>query len=524
MFRRADSLLAGFLFGAGLLNLIQMPSAAGQTERQKQNAALLQEFESLAPGAKVDLDLVLKIGYQFADSIQLLKSDLTTADNQRLRILEAARVGGRLSSSISVLDDRSDQGGSPLAAQSSTEMSWSTTYQKSWLTGTTLSANLNLSQVDRDYPSNLPFQIEDSFSTARFNLGLRQSFWKNAFGEATQQRLNAAELEKSARQLNYEAELGRWAQQIIGLYNQAWLLQQRVHSSEKRLKSQNRLLQITRLSARRGTAEKADVLNVEVQVKSAEQSVQDDRESLAKIWRQLVVLLKIPDKYLQLDPMLINLSNRVSEGRLTRLCEVSAQDTVLSERNPSIALLKQRMEQAKLNLAAERSNLDPDLYGELRLGGNSVDDEIMQASIEGVSYRNPRVEAIVGIDLPLDNYGQEAAVNEAAKQLKDLELTMSSRRSELRYQWLNTCQEGQRLIDVIERQRAIVKLDEQREKLEEDRFRLGRIDVRNVIAATNDLITARYNVVQAEKNLADIEWQLLEKHGKIASYIEQLVP
>jgi outer membrane protein TolC len=81
---------------------------------------------------------------------------------------------------------------------------------------------------------------------------------------------------------------------------------------------------------------------------------------------------------------------------------------------------------------------------------------------------------------------------------------------------MNGCEELKRLDYFLNKQAKLIDMSLERQKLDEQRFRLGRIDVGQVIIAANDVITARFNFQLAQRSYATTVWSLLNIKGQLA--------
>ncbi|MFW7378499.1 MAG: TolC family protein [Oligoflexus sp.] len=481
--------------------------------------AIQQEFLQMVPGGKVDLDLIVEIAYRYSDAAQILKAELDYKDQALLEATAQNRLERSLSNELVFINDRFEAI-SPFNPDTSRTIRFQSRFVQQMDSGTSIDASLTLLNTSQDLSEQARiFGFRESFAQGEAALTLRQSLWSNRLGQATRKELEAAKLSPQAIDLQYQSELGRWFLDLSEIYYQAWLAQRNVEANEERLRTQKRLLQITRLSLRRGTAEQADILNIESQVLLAERSLADAVKQLQDIWRQLLVALKLPEKFFQVDPQEVPLVKKDQSPEWQRLCSASAGQTNPAENNPQLAALNTAIERLRLQADAGADRLKPDLYGLLGVSTNSYGSSLEASFGETARLEHPRLTAGLGISMNLDQAQERAGLSALQRQLKLLELEQTMLRDQLRVQWLNQCQEVERLQQAIQTQRQIIKMSQRRQKLEEERFQLGRVEILNVISASNDLITARQSLERSEQQLSLVLWQLKNIRGEIAPYV-----
>ena len=135
---------------------------------------------------------------------------------------------------------------------------------------------------------------------------------------------------------------------------------------------------------------------------------------------------------------------------------------------------------------------------------------------DSVQLKNPQLLAMLGIKIDIGNDAAKAQMQKTSSDIKQLNLQISSLKDELQISWMNGCQELRRLDSFLEKQAKVIALSLERQKLDEERFRLGRIDVGQVIIAANEVITARFNYELAQRSYATTVWSLFNIKGSLA--------
>ncbi len=482
-----------------------------------------QEFLQMVPGSSVTLDMIAYIGFQHADQIKIYESEFDLRDSALMETQSQLKLGGQLNSNMSLISDQLErqQTGFPSPNRTVTSQLQSS-YLRNMPSGTQIDSKLTLQNAGIDWPSSAAFpQLKDqNVIETRFEVGVQQSLWRNAWGQSTQNLLQVAQSSSQAIDLQYENQVADWLTQLAQIYSSAWFVQRKVEANQERLETQKRLLKITRLLTERGTAEQADVLNVEAQVLNAQQSLEDTLKQLRDIWRQLAVALKLPARFLDADPRRIPLIKSEIKENFTGACAGGSKASI---RSPQVALIKLQLENARLKLQAQQSLSKPELFARVALAANGIDDQFGSSVSETGKLSHPQLVGTLGLNIQLDNFEAKAQIQRLSKDVKVLELQLAQLDDQLQVSWMNNCREIQRLNAVIQTQKQIVSLNQKRTKLEEERFKLGRVDVRNAIVAANDLISARLTGEGAEKDLIDKQWELKKLRGEVLSYLKELV-
>ncbi|SMF07944.1 TolC family protein [Pseudobacteriovorax antillogorgiicola] len=475
-----------------------------------------QKFLAMVPGGVVTLDAIVDLGYRYSDQVQILKAELETKEVPYIKASQA--TDGQLSASLTHLSDKNELAnpqGFQIESRQQLDFSWSRSFES----GTQLSTSLLSTRQDLIFSQ--PFPLDDYES--QVTLSVKQSLWRNSLGQTFKDQLAAAKFHEKAVEFQYSASLGEWFQGLQEIYHQAWMAQNSVRFAKERIQTQKRLLKITKLLFNRGTAEKADVLNIEQNLLQVEQAYRQAQKSLSDIWRKLVILLKLPDEFLNVDPEKIPLEESSFESQIKALCSNTGLEKARSDYHPDVATLLERIKSQELKVKTSADQFDPDLYVQAAIGGNSVDNDLGTTYVDSLSFKDPNYSVVVGIDVTLGQSAAKAEMLESKKNLKVSRMQLASKRSEIKIDWTNTCQEVKRLQADRSSYRRMLKMNRERKKLEEERFTLGKVDVQTVILSANDVIISQESLARTEASLIGAIWKLKKMHGDVPKYIAAAV-
>jgi outer membrane protein TolC len=452
--------------------------------------------------------LIAALLVETSDAANIVKNEFMTADTGVLRF--DANFSGKIESKLSYFDDRNEPAQS-ISPTRNKVTQFNLGYSKQFVTGTSVKTEF---QHQQRFPEGVnPLFLSDGYEND-LSLSIRQSLLKNSFGSMNRQREASALNLRDATKHSISDRLQRVAVDGIGLYFQAWLSQWQVRAADARLKRQEQLLKLTKINARRGTAEQADVMQIEAAVILSQNGKKDAQKKLLDLWNSLVLSLKLPRDYLSIDPMRIYLDpeNHLPEARVA--CKSTFPDGA-----DRIKALELSLKAANLNHEATSSALRPELYLEARVSGNGIDKEMSQIWDETFTMKHPQTSIALGIDVPTSFDREKADYLEALKIKKNAEIQMSQAKTQFEINRDQYCREAQTLDYKIAGLKKALDLQVKREKAEQNRFRIGRIDAFTVIKAGNDITDAEIALKSTEAQLQMTAWSLLYESGKLSDQL-----
>lgn len=475
-----------------------------------------QQFIRLIPEGQLKLEHLVDLGYRFSDQVQLLKTEKASADVSIVRAQQS--TDGSVSSSFSQSRNWNDPGGSGARTRDARALNMS--YQKSYLTGTTLSSSLSSSWSDVNIT---PTNIDIKGYETKIELSLKQSLLRNSLGESFESSRQAARRQGEALEEQYKSGLEDWFLQLQQIYSQAYLAQRNVSFADERVKNQRHLLKVSRLMYRRGTADEADVLNVEQALTRIKQQQVVAIKNLKDVWRQLVILLKLPEMFLQVNPENIPMAIDAMFDESNRLCTSKALEKALDSQRPQFAAIHKSIAAQQATKSATESMMKPDLYVSATMGGNGRDEDYGASLTDALRLSNPHYALVFGFDMNIGDSSRSADLKSQMLEISKLKIQLSSLKASERIAWNQSCAKLKQVRESMTMARKSIELNRKRARLEEERFGLGKVEAQTVIAALNDLSSAGENLSSLEREWVDAIWGLKRQLGEVPAYIENSV-
>jgi outer membrane protein TolC len=124
--------------------------------------------------------------------------------------------------------------------------------------------------------------------------------------------------------------------------------------------------------------------------------------------------------------------------------------------------------------------------------------------------------------MPLGFYAEKAQLAEARANEARAGALLSVAKDSLKMDWTNGCLELQRFHRSRDWLSRTVVDQQRREKLEEERFQLGRTGTLQVIQAGADATQAEQFLNSTEAQLRLAAWKVLRLSGRVQEYLNQL--
>jgi outer membrane protein TolC len=459
------------------------------------------------PEGKLSFSSVVRLAAKVSDSYRQLTAHRVIAESIRLGadVLTSSRAYSKISLSHDQTEGLSAL--SPLRTRSSR---YSLGLETRLESGTALGFEVShgLSEIKTGLFG------DQNGAESRFGISLTQSLWKNAFGEITRAQKEGQLLSAKAQEALFDRAREDWALQIAELFYGAWLAQNRFLAADASVSRRQRLLKVVSVRAARGTSEKADVLQVKSALVRTRVQREQSRQDLGDRWRLLMTTLKLPDLFFAIDPAQLPISTESAGQSAITTCRGSAPQESSETRRLAWA-----RDSASLLLGAARSEERPDLDLVATYGANSVDSASSETFGDLASLKYPAYSVGLVISIPLGFYAAKSRTQVAFADDLRARALLAQEQDMLRTQWRNKCLDLQRLSDAKKMLEEASAMLVERERLEEERFSLGRAGVVFVIQAGDDRSDTELQLKSTEAQLFLNELQIERMTGVFKKYL-----
>ena len=448
-------------------------------------------------------------------SIEAQKVQLRAVSNERNKL--RAKYDGKISSSISPNFSKADSAPSPVQVEKMSQLQTKVQYQQLLRSGTLFSAEWQFGHQDSQFVS-LPARQQYQTQAA---LAIKQSLWRNAFGRNLQTEILVIQEQEEANTEQAKAQLQTLAMLVVKQYYQAWLLQARLAATLQNIKLQKRLHHVSKLKFELGTSEKTDILQIKASLLGLQQRAVDTESGLRNIWAQMIVSVNLPVVYIGTDIAKMHLVLDDDYAPALVSCATLQKKNRTQLQSPRLQSLKHGLKAIEHRFTKQKDALLPDLYLSARLANNGVSSDFGNSITSSLTEFNINASLSLSIDIELGKYRLRAEIADTLQQKRLAELDIQQASSELQVEAITTCADLARLIRKEKIQRSILTQQRQRIGLQEEHFRLGQVDVLQVVQASNDLIEAEYLLKETIQGLALSIWQIRKIDGSLFNYMHE---
>lgn len=473
--------------------------------------ATSSDSSSYAHIKKLDLNLVARLAIQNSDSFKSLQAEELEAESLEESL--GAQLDWTLLAQYRVERNRPDNINFFQPNESLID-SWNFGFKKSFLTGTTLETTYGSSFERYDFLTTL-FDIPDYYQNT-FNVRLTQDLWSNFFGHNTKSAYEALKSRSEAQKIQYLQSQDSWGIDLIEVYYNAWLTQTQYFAAVENSKRRQKLLQALRTRAQRGTSERQDVLQVEAAALQTENALSQAESQLNEVWRQLLVTLKLPEFFWQLQPSQISMELSSSPPETQSICTEKWD----IEKTYSVAIAREQFEAAEDSLKGAESLLNPKLQLVGGYSTNGVDPSQRQAAAVTRNGDHPSWNVGLNFELPLGFSEARSQRAKAHAELIRARSALDTARSQKRIELLTLCDKLKRAQKEVANSKLAFSHQKQRLDLEEQRFRLGRTTTFNVVQAGDDKTLAEQNHNSSEVQYRMTAWKVLKASSQFQNYLQ----
>ncbi len=464
------------------------------------------------PGKAVTLDVVWARAMQTSDSFEQVASQKALEGVGSLGA--RAATDPRLTLQYNWTDNRHEVSNS-FSPSNLKNSSYSLGLTTLLPTGTGVAVDLNTASNSLSVAGLSPNYFE-----SKLTLSLTQNLWQDFFGQATRAQIRAGEWRDKSIRAGLEMSVEQWSTSIQNVFYDAWLAKMRAAAMTENTQRRTRLERIVRIKTQRGTSETPDLLQARSALLAAKVQEAEAGQALKDRWQGLVITLKLPRSWLEIDPreIPIVLDNPIADADAK--CESqSAKPPRYSETEMAQADAKA----AAAKYEAAKSMTRPDLELRLSAASNGVDAGSRSPTLDEVrDYKHPAYYLGVQLSLPLLSRAEEANYRSALAEKIQTEAGARMAESNLQLNWLSSCSALKRWQEALAQLKEARENQIQRAKLDERRFEIGRTPIFSVVQAGDDATLADLNFRAGEVQARMAAWKVLRLHDGFSTQIRRM--
>jgi outer membrane protein TolC len=473
-------------------------------------------YVNALPEHQLTLEQVVGQAVAQADIFQAHKSEAMRAESVELQTTSAEDT--TLKSSYNFFDLKTD----PLNPNFQTirTSGWEARVgaQKYFSSGT------NLSVEGVHGPQKLQYRTNptiDVFASS-LNIGLTQSLWSDAFGKGYRSLRRAAESDRLSIESGMMRQIEASALDVINLFYQAWLKQQVAQNLLEGKERKDTLVRILRGQERRHVVETTELLQVEGLTLSTEAEYLNTKRDLQGSWEQLVINLKLPRSFMNVNAAEIPLVLDAPEEKSAKLCQrltfadLQKNSYQLKEADAATIAASERVK-------ALESKLNPDLSLKANYMANGVDSSARETlrNIQGRDF--PAINAGIYLTVPLQNRAARAIYLAAKANYEQLRYRKSILANDLEVQWTVLCQTLAQKRVTRDKYQQVNQKNKQRVNLQNRRFKMGRIRAMEWTQAEEDEAANYLKFQQAEVEVRLVAWEVQRQTGALSDFLRPLM-
>ena len=337
------------------------------------------------------------------------------------------------------------------------------------------------------------------------DLSVSQSLMNDFFGVTTRRTKRIGEL-TSESQLNFHKEsIEDWMLGVVKFYYQAVNAKLKSEALRENIKSKQRLVRITNVKLRRGTAEQIDLFKAKASLTASEIRYNRMQQVLQEFWNEIALQIELEPEWLNVDPNIIPMKTDVMFEKSLELCKKNqAPETSLE-----VKALEYQSQAFALDLKNKKLMLLPNL------------DLILQ-------YRMPIQDRPrdwnIGFRLqyPFFNHGAKASVYSSFANEAKARFRLSSLRTDIKKNWMNLCSKLTFLNNSIKLKKETLDNYTKIMSLEERRYSIGRSSILQIIQTADEKMAASLDFIDSKDELKLVGWQIAKMDNALEGYIKDL--
>lgn len=473
---------------------------------------------SIEDGLQLTLPMILK-GILNTAQFKKLQLELLVKDNARERI--AAQLNAQVGANVSLLSSHAQTAAGPLSVDNSQHYQLKMFHNKLFKTGTALSAEWLLEHRATKFSAE---QLPDSDNyQSQLAFTIKQSLGRNRFGKAFAAQLDAARTQAQATEQQVTVKMEEMLLSIVDIYYRAWLLREQLSAAQRQLALQWRLYKVIRAKHELGTAEMTDLLQSRNAVTTARQRVRDTEKMLKDIWYQLVIPMRLPRVYLDVEMTKLTLDLGHDSEFAVAKCKDWQGQSYYNLHSTQLDFLHSSQDALRQRLFVQKDKLWPDIFVSLRLANNGADASFAKSLNGSFLSLNPTVALTAGINMTLDNHAALVDIKDTLQQQHMTELSIEQAKDSLRITALTVCERMQRLLAKEKVLRKVLRNSKRRVALLEERFNLGQVDVLSVIQAGGSVIDTELQLQETVRDMTTSAWKIRRNAGGMMDYLQSMI-
>jgi outer membrane protein TolC len=476
----------------------------------------LEHMRSTLPERALTVDLVVALGMKSSNRFKQVKSQAHQVLVPLLQAESAYNTHLQVGQNWYRSDNESNNPQSPNETDTT---STTVGLSKNFFTGTAVQIEASQGYSQIGFPAGSFINIDPYYET-KGSLSLSQNLWADGFGYASRRALRAARLTSEMRGQELKASVETWALGIVNTFYSAWYTQAQAMAARQGFQRRERLLAVSNLRLRRGTAEVPDHLQVESAYLMSKSQMLEAMKRLDDEWRRLIINLRLPAEWMEIASVDVPLKidNVVDKG--LKLCEGFRQKGVPDVEPAALKSVRLMSESAELNWEKAQNEKWPDLKLHGQYFFNGISDSRDESRTEAFDRDHPGWLVGITLQLPIEFSDRKAKLGEAKAQQMRAEALRDDAKDDFHLSWLNECANIERLNQSLRDAEVAYKNQSRRADLEEQRFRLGRSSTLSVIQAGDDATQAEIFLRGTEIQIRQSAWRLLELNTQIVDELK----
>ncbi len=415
--KKADLKTArGFIFAA---LLICLPAAmlTGQEAPAKMTVEYAEEPAVVIGGVKISLGDAIKQAVENNHDILSGSYDVAMTDTQYEKLQKKYAL--TLNADAGYKYQQNTPGSAILYGSESKTIDANLALQKSFSSGTSVSAGINNSYTDRKMVDlGTGFTLGDpKYHMPVLFASVRQELLKNGFGYSERRE---SQIAKNTAKIQKEQVLQSLSLVVVGVIVDYWTVvtnKTNLENSELQLAETRNVRNIIRRNVNLGLDDSFQLNYYNLLVAGAEASVISAKQAYSEAARNFLTTINL-DEGVDLSGKVI-LSNVYSEAQP----EEAIKTAYAKRADYKGALLS--LENAKMQLDMAESSGLPSLTAELNVSTVGQDEEMASAYGQSYGADYPSLEGRVTLSYPIGDRSQKADERNAAFQLKQAEINLS---------------------------------------------------------------------------------------------------